>query len=165
MSRNWFFEALLRIVMPACLFDTNSFCHKTTKKKRISDKDGIQTLVQPQQTVCVSVPFISRAPLKSQPVSTAISAHHRRVLSDHPAALSGGTPAAAAVLNFETDGSSAGCQIVSSKRPAYSSSLWTCCWRLGRRVADSQKDEMRQRWIYWYCYEAWCISHKANTWN
>lgn len=120
MSGNWFFEALLRIVMPACLFDANSFCHLETRIGQRWHTNPCATATHWAQHVFLSL----------LSVSPAISAHHCLVLSHYPAALSGGTSAAAAALNFETDRPSAGCQMVSGKWPAYSSSLWTCCWRL-----------------------------------
>lgn len=124
MSRNWLSDALLCILMPACLFDTDSLCHP---HKRISERVGIRSLVQPQ-LITLSVCFcpvyqssavkVSRSRLPSQRIT---------VLSHYPAAPSGG---AAAVLNFETDRPSVGCQIVSCKWPAYSPSLSTRCRRL-----------------------------------
>lgn len=137
MSRNWLFHALLCILKPAYLFDTNSFC----LTGRISQKVGIRILVQPKKivlSVCFC-PFYQPAAVKvsrSRPPSQLIT-----VLSCHIIRQRWAREASAAVLNFETDRPSVGCQIVSSKWPAYSPSLSTCCPRLPwqRHISGNQR--------------------------
>lgn len=115
--------------MPACLFDTNSLCHT---HKPTSEEVGIRSLLQPKQ-ITLSVffcPFYQSSVVKVSP-SPPLPSRLITVSSCHIIRqrwVGGGSAAAAvvaAVLNFETDRPSAGCQIVSGKWPAYSSSLST----------------------------------------
>lgn len=144
MSHDWLFEALLCILMAACLLDTNSFCHTQTHIR-----DGWHTepcVTETDRARCVFLSLSSVVFCKSQPVSTAISAHHCLVLSHYPSALSGRASAAATVVNFETDRPSVGCQIVSGKWPAYSPSLSTCCRRLPWQRHISANHAQRDGW-------------------
>lgn len=160
--------------MPACLFNTNSFCHTQTHIR-----DGWHTkpcAAKTDSAQCVFLSLLSAVRRKSQPVSTAIAAHHCLVLSHYPAALSGGAAAAAAVLNFETDRPSVGCQIGSGKWPAYSPSLSTCCRRLPwqrhisahhrqtnneRRQTDTEKSKI-DLFILLQCLHLGTFSLKTN---
>lgn len=89
-------------------------------------------------------------------VSTAASAHHCLVLSHYPAAMGAG---AAAVLNFETDGPSVGCQMVSGQMTRLFG-LAVDERDASARISDGQaggettaaETEIKRRWRMWCCY-------------
>lgn len=128
---------------PAYLTGTNC-CHTQTHIGEYWDLNPCKA--RKDSTQCVFLTLLPAVRCKRQLVSTAISAHHCHVLSHYLAALSGVASASDAVLNFEMDRPSVGCQIASSKWPAYSPSLSTLCRRLPWHKDISRNQTQSEEW-------------------